>query len=177
MLDQLAMVAEMALGPTDLQTTRFDLLQLADASANQARARWPEHTILYDHGPYRSGAPVQVCADRRRVAELLASLLDNAGTFSPPGSTVELSAGLGNGSVRLSVHDQGIGIPADELESIFHCFTRGSNVTRAGEIASRGLGVGLFLACATASQSGGQLWAESVPDQGSTFHLTLPHAS
>jgi two-component system OmpR family sensor kinase len=172
MLDQLAKVAETAYGPADLDLSRFDLAQLAEVAVLQARSRWPAHTMLYK----KASSSLEVIADKRRIGELLAILLDNAVLYSPAGSTVESSAAACDRLACVAVQDQGIGIPQDDLETIFLCFTRGSNVSRAGPASCRGLGVGLFLACAIATQAGGRLWAESVPGQGSTFHLALPRA-
>jgi signal transduction histidine kinase len=70
----------------------------------------------------------------------------------------------------VAVHDQGIGIPADELPTIFEPFTRGSNTSQ--EIS--GTGLGLASAQQIVEQHGGRIIAQSQEGQGSTFTIWLP---
>ncbi len=74
--------------------------------------------------------------------------------------------------VRVSVRDQGIGIPPDELEQLFQLFQRGENAERE-RIRGTGLGLALFKQIVEAHH--GRIWAESAGEgQGTTFHFTLP---
>jgi signal transduction histidine kinase len=172
MFDQLSRVAEVTLGSGPREPIRCDLAQLVQTQLEQSTERWPEHNFVV-----RRLEPAPVCVDPQRVGELIGSLIDNAAAFSSPGSTVELSTAVSGNETSLTLRDQGIGIPADELDLIFECFHRGSNASQAGPHATRGLGIGLFLARAEAVQAGGRLWAESVLEVGSTFHLMLPLAA
>ena len=171
MLNQLSKVAEATLGTVEVTPTRFDLAQLTSAAVEPARARWPEHTFVH-----RAGPSVEVVADPRSVSEVLSSLLDNAAGFSSPASRIETWVGSDERQACVAVRDRGIGIPPEELELVFECFWRGSNVAQAGPRTSRGLGVGLFLARAAATLAGGRIRAESELNRGSTFHLVLPLA-
>ena len=171
MLDQLSRVADAANGPRDVQPVCFDLADAVAAAVEDARARWPEH-----HFSYRPGPPVPVRADPRSIAEALAALLDNAAGYSEAGSTVEAEVSQEAGEAHVTIRDEGIGIPPDELEAIFDCFRRGSNAGRAPSNGARGLGVGLYLARATAEEAGGRLEAMSELEVCSTFHLALPLA-
>jgi two-component system, OmpR family, phosphate regulon sensor histidine kinase PhoR len=172
MLDQLSRVAEVTTDPSDVTPTRFDLGRLAEQIVQQAGARWPNHPLRC-----RAVPGLQVVADPRRAEELLKILLDNAATYSEPGSPIEVRVDRSEQQACVSVVDQGIGIPGDELESIFLCFKRASNVGQAGGHGSRGLGIGLFIAQAITGQLGGRLWAESGSGAGSTFTLSLPVSS
>jgi signal transduction histidine kinase len=171
MFDQLSRVAEVTLGAGLHEPTPCDLAQLVQTQLEHSTQRWPDHKLVI-----RRLEPALVCVDPRRFGELVASLIDNAAAFSPPGSTIELATAVTEHEANLSICDQGIGIPPDELELVFECFQRASNASQAGPHATRGLGVGLFLARTEAVQAGGRLWAESEVDVGSTFHLTLPLA-
>lgn len=171
MFDQLSKVAEASLGQSRTAMVRFDLAQVVDHAVEDARARWPEHTF-----EYVMAEPATVQTDPRCVQEALAAILDNAAGFSEAGSRVRVSVELEDGRARISIADEGIGIPTDELERVFDCFSRATNVASAPIVACRGLGVGLFVAQSAATAAGGSLSIESEPDVGSTAHLALPLA-
>lgn len=103
-----------------------------------------------------------------RVIEMLVS---NAVKFSPDGGEVQLGAAATAGRVTLRVRDQGIGIPAEELEHIFEPFHRLDSSDRA---PFGGTGLGLALAREIVLSHGGRVWAESRPGQGSVFYVSLP---
>jgi signal transduction histidine kinase/HPt (histidine-containing phosphotransfer) domain-containing protein len=119
-----------------------------------------------------------VIGDQARVRQVLINLLGNAVKFTTVGEvvlTVRLDKPV-NGDpsaqlVRFSVRDTGIGIAPDRLEKLFQPFVQaGSSITRE----FGGTGLGLAISKGLAAIMGGQLWAESTPGQGSTFHCTLP---
>ena len=172
MLDQLSRVADVELEARDPEPVRFDLSETMAAAVDEARRNWPEHTFAYRQGP-----PVEVVADSRYIREALATLLDNAAGYSEAGSTVAVKVAAEDEMACVAIRDHGIGIPPDELDSIFESFRRASNATRAPSQGARGLGISLFLARAAVNEAGGRIWAESEPDAGTTFHLALPLAS
>jgi len=110
-----------------------------------------------------------VYADADLVLRVLQNLLDNAVKYSPPHQQVLLSAGPeGPSLVRFSVKDNGIGIKASDLETIFAKFGQVSNQRRKGS------GLGLTFCKLVVETHGGRIWVESTPGKGSTFHFTLP---
>jgi PAS domain S-box-containing protein len=117
-----------------------------------------------------------VLADRDRIAQTLANLLSNAVKFSPEGGVVTVSAGpapseaAGEGHVQFTVTDQGAGIPADKLESIFDRFAQ---VDATDTRAKTGTGLGLPICRGIVEQHGGRIWAASIPGSGSTFTFIL----
>ena len=117
-----------------------------------------------------------VLADRDRIAQTLANLLSNAVKFSPAGGVVTVSAGPaspeagGDGMVLFTVTDQGPGIPADKLETIFDRFAQ---VDASDNRAKTGTGLGLPICRGIVEQHGGRIWATSTPGKGSTLTFIL----
>ena len=113
----------------------------------------------------------QLWADPDRIVQTLTNLLSNAIKFSRPGSTVWLSAEPQEGHLQFAVQDQGRGIPADKLESIFGRFQQ---VDASDSREKGGTGLGLAICRSIVQQHGGQIWVESTLGEGSTFFVTLP---
>jgi len=110
-------------------------------------------------------------ADETRLQELIYNLLDNAVKYSMPGSTVFLRAESEGDSVRISVADQGPGIPPDDLPRIFERFYR-ADKSRSSE--QSGTGLGLSIVKHIAQLHGGSVEAKSELGKGTTITLTLP---
>jgi two-component system sensor histidine kinase GlrK len=112
--------------------------------------------------------------DEERVAQVLENLIGNALKFTPKGGkvTVRASCGEGERCVAVSVSDTGRGIPRESIERIFDKFKQvGPGKGRTG-----GTGLGLAIARWIITDHGGNIWAESEPEKGSTFTFTLPSA-
>ncbi|WP_088889275.1 PAS domain S-box protein [Leptolyngbya ohadii] len=110
-------------------------------------------------------------ADSDCIIQTLTNLLSNAIKFSPPNSAITLSVQARTDSVLFSVQDQGRGIPADKLETIFGRFQQ---VDVSDSRQKGGTGLGLAICQSIVQQHGGSIWAESIPGNGSTFYFTLP---
>jgi PAS domain S-box-containing protein len=115
-----------------------------------------------------------VWASSDHIIQMLMNLLSNAIKFSPPNSTVTLTAQPQTDCVLFQVKDQGRGIPTDKLESIFGRFHQ---VDASDARLKGGTGLGLAICRNIITQHGGQIWAESVLGEGSTFYFTLPVSS
>jgi PAS domain S-box-containing protein len=112
-----------------------------------------------------------VCADSDAIIQTLTNLLSNAIKFSPPHSIVALSAQHQSNFVLFQIKDEGRGIPADKLETIFGRFQQ-VDVSDARQ--KGGTGLGLAICQSIVQQHGGKIWAESMLGQGSSFYFTLP---
>ena len=95
--------------------------------------------------------------------------MSNAIKFSPEGSTIQISVNNEGEFARVSVKDQGVGIAADRLGSIFH---KGESTSGTG--GEEGSGLGLQLCQDFARKNGGDCFVESVEGEGSTFSFTIP---
>jgi two-component system, OmpR family, phosphate regulon sensor histidine kinase PhoR len=113
----------------------------------------------------------KVNADEPRIEQVLVNLIHNSVKFTRPGGEITLLAEAGEGVVRCAVKDTGMGIPAEDVPRIFERFYR-VDKSRAGG----GTGLGLSISRHLVESHGGQIWAESVEGQGSTFYFTLPVA-
>ena len=112
-----------------------------------------------------------VAADRRRIAEVLQNLLDNAIQYTPAGGEIVVSASAGGQEVTFTVSDTGIGIPQVDQPRIFERFYR-VDVARSREVG--GTGLGLSIAKHLVEAHGGRIWVESEVGRGSQFHFTVP---
>ena len=110
-----------------------------------------------------------VRGDRTRLRQLVDNLLANAIKYSDSGASVEIEAGLRNGSVRVRVRDYGPGIALEDHDLIFEKFGRAG-----ASDAKPGTGLGLFISRSFAEAHGGTLDVDSRPGEGATFTLTLP---
>jgi CheY-like chemotaxis protein len=115
--------------------------------------------------------PAALFADPDRVIQTLTNLISNAVKFSPQGSTVRVSSLRRNGEVLFQVGDEGRGIPADKLETIFERFQQ---VDASDSREKGGTGLGLAICHTIVEHHGGRIWAESEPGAGSTFSFVLP---
>lgn len=118
-----------------------------------------------------SSPELQIWADPDRIVQTLVNLLSNAIKFSPPNSTVTLSASSLADLVLFQVKDRGRGIPADKLETIFGRFQQ---VDASDSRQKGGTGLGLAICRSIVQQHGGRIWVESELGKGSTFYFTLP---
>jgi PAS domain S-box-containing protein len=111
--------------------------------------------------------------DPDRLAQVLINLLNNAAKFSSKGEIRVTARQAGNSAIQIRVRDQGVGIPKEDLERIFHKFQQVES-TSAGEEKPTGTGLGLTICRHIISRYGGRIWAESEPGQGSEFIFEIP---
>jgi len=112
-----------------------------------------------------------IAGDRRRIAEVLQNLLDNAIQYTPSGGEIVVSASSDGQEVTFTVSDTGIGIPQVDQPRIFERFYR-VDVARSREVG--GTGLGLSIAKHLVEAHGGRVWVESEVGRGSQFHFTVP---
>lgn len=112
----------------------------------------------------------KLLADPDRVIQTLTNLLSNAIKFSPRGGAVSVRVECHDAHLLVQVDDEGRGIPADKLESIFERF---GQVDATDSRNRGGTGLGLAICRSIVQQHGGRIWAEST-GHGSTFSFTLP---
>jgi signal transduction histidine kinase len=114
---------------------------------------------------------LEVLASRGGLHRMLANLLDNALKYGPEGQTVRIEAVERDGAVRISVEDQGPGIPVGERARIWDPYHR---LERDVEGQVRGSGIGLSVVAELAEASGGAAWVEEGEGGGGRFVIRLP---
>jgi two-component system sensor histidine kinase SenX3 len=135
-----------------------------DTSAMDAQAKNIKVVPGGETGLFLNGSPEQVTI-------AVSNLVANAVNYSREGSSVLVGVKGLESSVEISVTDQGIGIPADEIDRIFERFYR---VDPARHRSTGGTGLGLSIVKHVAATHGGEIRVWSVEGQGSTFTLSLP---
>lgn len=146
---------------------RFDLAALATEVVERVRPASAAHQLVLDD----PGLVVPVVADRERIERVIGHLLQNAIRFSPGGGAVRLRVETSGGEARVSIADDGVGIPAERQEHVFERYFR-AHAGTAEDFG--GLGLGLQVSRAVVERHGGRMWFESAPGRGSTFHFGLP---
>ena len=114
----------------------------------------------------------RVVADPRRTAQVFSNLLANAVKYAPEGTAITITTASDSGYVRVTIHNTGPAIAADEVGRLFQRFFR-SRTVRA---ESGGLGLGLAICRAIVRAQGGEIGLESAPDAGTSVHFTIPKA-
>jgi signal transduction histidine kinase len=112
----------------------------------------------------------EIQADYGQIRQVLINLLENATAYSQEGTEINIKARLVDNSIEVSVSDQGVGIPSEELDKVFEKFYRGTQKRRN----HGGAGLGLAICQAIIQSHDGQIWVESIVGQGSTFYFRLP---
>lgn len=150
-----------------------DLTMLTVDATGDARAASPAHRWELDLPP----EPVEVIGDRHRLHQVVANLLANARTHTPPGTTVRVTlhttdsaADEGGARALLEVADEGPGIPTNLIADVFERFARGDG---SRQRASGSTGLGLSIVAAVTRAHGGEARVRSVPGE-TTFTVSLP---
>jgi PAS domain S-box-containing protein len=172
LINDLLDVAKIESGRLDLELAIGDLCGLIEENLTMNRILAEKKSIRLDFTPERGLPPLRF--DRGKVEQILNNLISNALKFSAPGTAVTVQASRVNGSVVVSVRDQGQGIPAEELDKLFKPFGKTTVRSTAGE---RSTGLGLAICRKIIEGHGGRIWAESEVGKGSIFSFSLPVAN
>jgi len=112
-----------------------------------------------------------IIADKNMIKTILRNLLSNAVKFSYRSGKVFVSAVAGQDKVTISVKDDGIGIPKEDIEKIFRI---DANYSVPGTENEQGTGLGLKLSKEFIEKQGGKIWVESTENKGSVFKFSIP---
>jgi signal transduction histidine kinase len=166
LVDELLDVSRIQTGRIEFRYGDVDLSELANEVATRMQLTTTTHEITV-----RRDSENVVTADRDHLEQVLNNLVTNAIKYSPSGGAITIEVRPDDGGVRLSVTDQGIGIPEKELDAIFGLFYRSPD--RAARDAA-GMGLGLYISKEIVVRHGGRIWAESGGVKGSTLNVLIP---
>ena len=152
----------------DFDFTSVDIVTLVEAQVLELKEFAAEHevSVIIKNGL----AQHQIHVDPSRTKQVLRNLLSNAIKFSPNGGEVSVELEQRESALSLSVRDQGVGIPEDELELVFDKFVQ-STKTKSG---AGGTGLGLAICKEIVEAHSGHIWAERNPGGGSIMTFVLP---
>ena len=167
--DDLLRLSQMDADRLELEIDEVSVAQIVDSCLATAQHRAGENGLrLSVNVPDQMPS---VAGDRRRLAEVLQNLLDNARQYTLPGGEIVLSAEAQELEVVFTVSDTGIGIPQADQSRIFERFYR---VDAARSREAGGTGLGLAIAKHLIEAQGGRIWVESQIGKGSRFHFSVP---
>ena len=170
LIDDLLDVSRISRNKMELRCERMLLADVVSTAVETARPMIEAagHELKISLPP----RPIFLDADPTRLAQVLSNLLTNSAKYTERGGKIHLSAERRNGELVVTVRDNGIGIPATSLASIFDMF---SQVDRSIERSTGGLGIGLALVKGLVEMHNGKVTAESPGEGGgSTFTVRLP---
>ena len=132
-----------------------------------------EKLIAKNHQKFEVIKPTvlpKVYMDKERISLVLQNLVENAIKYTPEYGSIELKVTVDEGHLKISVRDNGVGIPKEDTDKIFTKFFRASNVIR---METEGTGLGLFIAKNIVEKHGGIIEMESEEGKGTMFTFTV----
>jgi signal transduction histidine kinase len=180
MINNLVEVSRMDSGKVVLNSDAVDLPDLLSTAIESLSLLISRRNLVVERNIPSALPPVM--GDRDRLLRVFNNILDNAIKYSPPGGTVRVAIGsvdpgsselaergilAGSGYVRVTVSDDGPGIPAEALDRIFDKY-------ECVDPHGPGTGLGLAIVRSIIEMHHGKVWAESTLGQGTRFHFLLP---
>jgi PAS domain S-box-containing protein len=162
-------VSKLEAGRIDLTIEEVELEKLLDASFGNFHFLASERNVALRRSMTDSTLRIQ--GDRRRLEQVLSNLLSNALKFTPPDGVIEVGTALSDTEAKVWVQDTGVGIAANEIDSLFEKYKQ----TSSGKTSEyKGTGLGLVICKMIVEAHGGKIWAESEQGKGAKFTFTLP---
>ncbi len=175
LLNDLLDLAKLESGRMSYVMQENDMAALIDAIMAEFMVMGQENKVILvrEPGPH-DGCSENLRFDQDRIGQVLRNLLSNALKFSSPGKEIRITSSIweeeGKTYLKVTVTDQGIGIPENELTTIFDKFIQSSK-TKTG---AGGTGLGLAICKQIMEDHQGRIWAENNPDGGAVFSFILP---
>ncbi len=168
LVEDLLEISRFDAGVADLRLEQVRLAELVPRAVELSAD--PELPVQFSNGAGR----VVVMADKRRLVQVITNLIENAGRYGGGATQVGVEGGVA--LARITVDDEGPGVPEEERQAVFERFFRGSAAGRRRG-GGQGSGLGLSLVAEHVRLHGGRVWVEDPPNgQGARFVVELPVA-
>jgi signal transduction histidine kinase len=170
LVEDLLDVARIGYGKMRLEQRRLDLCAIVTEAIDERRVQLErrEQVVTTELGT----SPVWVNADPVRLSQVVSNLIDNAAKYTPEHGHIFVGITIEDCEVHVDVHDDGIGLAADEMINLFKPF---SQLSESRNASAGGLGIGLALVKHLIELHGGTVYAVSPgPGRGSCFSISLP---
>lgn len=176
LLNELLDLSKLEAGKMDYRMQKLDVSIIANECIAELSSLIEEKGVVLKTKPYLE-QPFAIC-DGYKIGQVIRNLLSNAIKFTPAGKTIELSYATSVlysereplPALKVTVADQGIGIPAGEIHLVFEKFVQSSN-TKTG---AGGTGLGLAISRRIIEDHHGRIWATPSPSGGAIFSFLLP---
>ena len=168
LLNDLLDLSKLETGKMSLDKTSVNLIDLANACIKEQEIQFHENSLSCMLSTELSSA--NCYCDRNRIFQVISNIVANAVKFSPSGGQIRIELARVNGSVRVLISDQGIGIPVRELDQIFEKFHQ----SERSRSHSGGTGLGLAICREIIDLHEGNIWAGNNDDRGSSIVFEIP---
>jgi len=168
LIDRLLMAGRLESGKLVMEPEPMEVKPILEESVLAVKSIAKKRNITIDLSAPASA--LRVWGDKSGLQQVFINLINNAVKFSPEGSLVKISASQQADKVHISISDQGLGIPPEDLPNLFEQFFRARNVTLA-EIP--GSGVGLYIVKSIIEELKGEIQVESELNKGTKFIVKL----
>lgn len=167
LINDLLDIQKIKSGMMNIEIGEVEMAQLFEEVKLNVADWVKEHDIALVVGP----SDYRVKGNAEKLTRVIFNLVSNAVKYSPRGGTITLTAEPVDNFVRVSVRDEGGGIPLEMQKSIFEKFQQANTEADKGK---GGSGLGLAICQAIIGLHGGKIWVESEPGKGSAFYFTVP---
>ncbi len=168
LIDRLLMAGRLESGKLTLEPEILDVIPILEESVLAIKLIAKKKNITIKMPVFTS--PLMIWGDKSGLQQVFINLINNATKFSPEGSFVIVNISKESKKAHISISDQGLGIPQQDIPNLFEQFFRARNVTLA-EIP--GSGVGLYIVKSIIDELKGEIKVESEINKGTTFIITL----
>lgn len=169
LVNQVLDLAKIESGHAEWRNEAIDLRELVAHAVQTTAETFRERGAVVEVVQPERVPPLQ--ADRDRLLQVLLNLLSNAAKFVPAGrGRVTVTLGADDRAARVTVHDNGPGVPAEQQALVFEKFRQGGDATNRPQ----GTGLGLPISRQIVEHYGGRMWLKSEPGQGACFGFELP---
>jgi signal transduction histidine kinase len=168
LVNELLLLSRIDAGREDFQFNSVDLSRTVQQTLDKLRARASKYGVSMQE---QIQPAIMVSGDGEKLVQAIINLVDNGIKFSPSGGNVEVELTTTNGMARLTVADQGVGVPTEDLDKVFDRFYRATNAKVVG-----GTGLGLAITKEIITAHGGDIQLYNRPGGGTKVIVFLPQA-